>query len=226
LQGVVSDTNSFELSNGSSLSTNTPSIFRYDLAGPIPVVGRTVYVMAPELGASWQMTMLSNASATIYLNRTQGDADAVQGSRLLVPATNSLSTNQFADWHLRTEPIPASHNTNHGSFTLQDRKGNLWVYRGPHEPGDDPWMDMQFYYKTLPGFFFPTLPLAQQPPPGTITPYLRNTNSARAADGRNPDGTQTRSSRRTRPKEPGSDLSTVTGHRPRSGHRPAPRPDA
>lgn len=59
------------------------------------------------------------------------------------------------------------------SFTLQDRKGNIWVYRGPHRDSEQPSMAMQFYYRTLPGFFFPTLELEAQPPVGTITPYLR-----------------------------------------------------
>ncbi len=58
-------------------------------------------------------------------------------------------------------------------FTFKDRKGDVWVYRGPHHAGETPEMKMQFYYKTLPGFFFPSLSLAQQPPEGTITPYLR-----------------------------------------------------
>jgi hypothetical protein len=35
---------------------------------------------------------------------------------------------------------------------------------------------MQFYYNTLPGFFFPSLAPDAQPPVGTITPYLRPLN--------------------------------------------------
>src|SRR5262249_40129856 len=55
-------------------------------------------------------------------------------------------------------------------------KGNTWFYRGPHHPDESPSLVMQFYYKTLPGFFFPSLALAAQPPVGTITPYLRPIN--------------------------------------------------
>lgn len=47
----------------------------------------------------------------------------------------------------------------YAAFTLQDRKGNLWVYRGPPEPAEQPTITMQFYNKTLPGFFFPAPPL-------------------------------------------------------------------
>ena len=63
-----------------------------------------------------------------------------------------------------------------GSFTYQDRKGALWVYRGPHGEGASQ-LSMRFFYKTLPGFFFPSLPMANQPPVGTITPYLRPAES-------------------------------------------------
>ena len=45
--------------------------------------------------------------------------------------------------------------------------------RGPHDATDVSSMTMKFYYKTLPGFFFPSRPLENQPPVGTITPYLR-----------------------------------------------------
>jgi len=100
--------------------------------------------------------------------------DLAKATLLFVESTDGLVADEFADWRLRTEPVPASGNTDHASFVLQDSKGNLWVYRGPHEADEQPWMAMQFYYRTLPGFFFPTLPLAQQPPPGIITPYLRD----------------------------------------------------
>ena len=122
---------------------------------------------------------VTNAAANL-LQAFSGAADLIQATLLFVPSAGNLAVNQFKDWRLRTEPIPASGDTNHGTFTLQDRKGNIWVYRGPHQAGDQSWMAIQYYYKTLPGFFFPTLTLAQQPPAGTITPYLRNTN---------PDGT-------------------------------------
>ncbi len=62
-------------------------------------------------------------------------------------------------------------------YTFEDRKGNLWVYRGPHTeggPADSYAFDMKFYYKTLEGFYFPGQ--AAQPPIGTLAPYLRSLN--------------------------------------------------
>lgn len=100
-----------------------------------------------------------------------------EGTRLFVPDLElaGIQDNHFVDWELRTEPVPAStmESTDAG-FTLQDRKGNLWVYRGPHAEGEAPYMIMQFYYKTLPDFYFPSLPPELQPEVGTITPYLRS----------------------------------------------------
>ncbi len=63
--------------------------------------------------------------------------------------------------------------------TFQDRNGTVWFYRGPHDADDPATTTMRFYYKTLPGFYFPLsgtgspLGVGQQPAVGTITPYLR-----------------------------------------------------
>jgi hypothetical protein len=61
-------------------------------------------------------------------------------------------------------------------FTWTDRKGNKWVYRGPHQndPSTAPTLKMRYFYTTLPGFDFPSRAIADQPEVGTITPYLRN----------------------------------------------------
>jgi hypothetical protein len=67
----------------------------------------------------------------------------------------------------------------YNQITFQDRKGDIWIYRGPHSNRDRARRSMQFYYKTLDGFWFPTdkagnaLSLSAQPPVDTITPYLR-----------------------------------------------------
>lgn len=55
-------------------------------------------------------------------------------------------------------------------FTLMDRKGYVWVYRGPHD-GGSPALGMQFYYTMRSGFVFPGM--ATQPAVGTVLPYLR-----------------------------------------------------
>jgi hypothetical protein len=173
-----------------------------------------VYAIAPALGSAWKMNVLAVDRGTFDLgistttNLTSIGAPLTSGSPAVIaaestlleslPSTNDLqiasllfvpsgtvTANQFTDWTLRARPIPAGRPAA-DSFTLQDRKANLWVYRGPHESGDTPHMGMQFYYKTLPGFFFPVdknggvLSLNDQPAEGTITPYLRSLDSSGA----------------------------------------------
>ncbi|MDX1951027.1 MAG: hypothetical protein SFY81_02520 [Verrucomicrobiota bacterium] len=80
----------------------------------------------------------------------------------------------------------------YNQITFQDRKGDLWVYRGPHSAQDAATREMQFYYKTLPGFWFPldkdgdVLTADTQPPVGTITPYLRASLSDDPINGTKP----------------------------------------
>jgi len=65
-------------------------------------------------------------------------------------------------------------------FTFKDRKGYVWVYRGPHDTGT-PSLGMQWYYTMRPDFVFPN---RTQPANGTILPYLRtkNTDGSYAGD--------------------------------------------
>ncbi|MEY4246276.1 MAG: hypothetical protein RLZZ245_3861, partial [Verrucomicrobiota bacterium] len=58
-------------------------------------------------------------------------------------------------------------------FTFKDRKGYVWVYRGPHDTGT-PSLGMQWYYTMRPDFVFPNM---TQPADGTILPYLRTKNA-------------------------------------------------
>ena len=58
----------------------------------------------------------------------------------------------------------------YNDFTRLDRKGNRWVYRGPHDENDGDRFQVQYTYETLEGFYFPG---EVQPPAGTVTPYLR-----------------------------------------------------
>ena len=77
-------------------------------------------------------------------------------------------------------PAALSH---YNRFTFEDRKGQKWIYRGPHDVGsipvdgdlrDDPAIGMQFYYNTLEGFAFPDETGENAAPAvGTIVPYLR-----------------------------------------------------
>ncbi|MDQ8187408.1 hypothetical protein, partial [Pelagicoccus sp. SDUM812002] len=54
-------------------------------------------------------------------------------------------------------------------FTFKDRKGYVWVYRGPHD-GGHPALGMKFYYTMRPDFVFPN---RVQPATGTVLPFLR-----------------------------------------------------
>ncbi|MBI4323655.1 MAG: hypothetical protein HY674_00150, partial [Chloroflexi bacterium] len=179
-------------------------------------LGNSIYGIAPSLGAAWVLRVLAldsgagtidlgiSAPDTLTSSREQLTATSasvltaeanllqqlpstndLQAITLLFVPSGSVADNQFATWTLRARPVPAARPAN-DAFTLQDRKGNLWVYRGPHQSGDTPHMGMQFYYKALPGFFFPqnrdgvVLHVNNQPPEGTITPYLRSLDSSGA----------------------------------------------
>ncbi|MFZ4764535.1 MAG: hypothetical protein ACOYMN_06230, partial [Roseimicrobium sp.] len=56
-------------------------------------------------------------------------------------------------------------------FTYTDRKGTVWVYRGPHDGESELPFAMRYYYATQEGFYLPGV--AEQPKPGDPMPYLR-----------------------------------------------------
>ncbi len=62
---------------------------------------------------------------------------------------------------------PAAYN----KFTFEDRNGQHWIYRGPHN-GGTPSFGMKFYYYLREGFNFPALSAANQPVTGSIQPYI------------------------------------------------------
>lgn len=69
-------------------------------------------------------------------------------------------------------PTGISVSVDYDSFTFVDRKGMHWLYRGPHTPNSAPTYGMRYYYKSLPGFLIPSLPLESQPPVGTVMPFV------------------------------------------------------
>ena len=128
----------------------------------------TVADLQTGIGAIPQVTVQFN-----FLN-----TDAWTNATTLIIPDRLPSGQKFNGWTLSTEAISTalplgSVRDLYSSFTLKDRKGNQWVYRGPHTTNGTPYTVMQFYYKTLPGFYYPNLRADKQPPVGTVTPYLR-----------------------------------------------------
>ena len=66
-------------------------------------------------------------------------------------------------------PAQASAPDYYTPFTYKDRKGYVWVYRGPHD-GGNPSLGMKFYYTMRSDFVFPG---RSQPAVGTVLPFLR-----------------------------------------------------
>ena len=130
----------------------------------------------------WQVTVAANDAASRYVELAFTDTVpdvAKSATVLVVAAVDPPPNNVFAGQRLAPEPLPTAAlipdqalRERYAAFTFKDRKGTTWIYRGPHHAEDKPALVMQFYYKTLPGFFFPSLALDKQPPVGTITPYL------------------------------------------------------
>ncbi len=137
-------------------------------------------------GICWSITVseVNTASQYVEVLFDSPTPPSAKAATTLVMTITGPAANAFAGQRLASESLPsniadASLRNFYSRFTLQDRKGNTWFYRGPHAATESPSLVMQFYYRTLPSFYFPSLERAEQPPVGTITPYLRP---------RNPDG--------------------------------------
>ncbi len=168
--------------------------YRYKVASASGLAANSKVVIAKAVSTTnWVVTVTgtgSDANGTyVEVEFAVNSRTAAAGAdRLIVPRNdlNHAPANPGPGWRLsyqQVSPTPSSAALRdfYSGFTLQDRKRDVWVYRGPHDPADpadNPQLVMQFYYKTLPGFYYPGA--AQQPAVGTITPYLRP---------RNPDGT-------------------------------------
>jgi hypothetical protein len=176
-----------------------PPIAYFDAPDLPPVaIGERLLLASPGLGASLTVTVAStngivvgvNVPAThradvshtnfwtgAWITRYVFDSLFIApDTRFVIPDTGIVN-GMFETWWLAKDlqvPFAAGNR-----YTFQDRKGNLWVYRGPHnEAGPNPnrSFEIQYYYKTLPGFYFPSL--STQPAIGTIVPYLRPRNTS------------------------------------------------
>jgi hypothetical protein len=191
LDGYVADTWPLRLQTYGGTQPTDPKRFRYALTNTLGLAPDIhVVVVNPLVRSNWIVTVKQvDFTATPPFTEVEfaeaRTSSAESADALIIPsavlaAGQWNATNQYAGWRLAHERLPetitdAKFRQFYSGFTLQDRKGNVWVYRGPHG-AESPSMQVQFYYKTLPGFFFPSLALSQQPPEGTFTPYLREQN--------------------------------------------------
>jgi hypothetical protein len=165
----------FRIAGGNPALVDGAQVVLLDTASSQSAVARVLSARSLTVGSAALLSGLEVEFDTLALRDTVTNA-----TRVLIGWQSDAGA--FQDWQLAYEPVgtsigdPALEDA-YRSFTLQDRKGNIWVYRGPHRDSEKPSMAMQFYYRTLPGFFFPTLALEDQPPVGTITPYLRSVES-------------------------------------------------
>jgi hypothetical protein len=174
-----------EWQSGLTFALNRPS-------GLAP--GASVVAVSETFKTHANVTVASVTDTEITLN--SGPA-GLEHTTMLVAADASIAANQFAGWRLAGELIPNFPNNannasrdRYASYTFEDRKNNLWVYRGAHEAGREGGFEIQFYYATLAGFYFPSRD-DDQPGAGTITPYLRPELSAGVFYGDPVDGDHT-----------------------------------
>lgn len=187
VQGWLSASRPATLSAWSGAPSTTTNRLRFTIKDATSVTNNSFALLYSSAdGANWAVKVTAVDAPAHLLEVQFADtvpAEASSATDLVIPqSSNAL---EFTGYRLAYEPYSlAISNTLTlnalASFTLQDRKGNLWIYRGPHSDGEKPSMVMQFYYRTQPGFFFPSLAAASQPPVGTITPYLRATDETGA----------------------------------------------
>lgn len=68
-------------------------------------------------------------------------------------------------------PPNAAHPVAYRKYTYTDRKGSLWLYRGPHEGEGKGLARVKYFYPFQQGFYIPDV--ATQPAVGSPMPYLR-----------------------------------------------------
>ncbi len=107
---------------------------------------------------------------------------------LMTPALDGSGRSLNREINHQTSNANVSEGGIYSRFTYKDRKGGLWVYRGPHdsESGFLDGFEMQYFYTTREGFDFPdaTTGANQTVAAGTVQPYLRPlVNPANPAQG-------------------------------------------
>lgn len=111
--------------------------------------GDVVYVIDQPARRSWPVRVAEVQSDHVTFQFDGGITEELKAARsVYVPVPTGTETG-LNDWRLAGERLPgaitdASLRDRFASFTLQDRKGNTWIYRGPHTAGENPSMVMQF----------------------------------------------------------------------------------
>ncbi len=185
LTGLVSTNRPVSLAAWGGVASPNANRWRFTVSDPSQIASnRQAVLFNTSEETNWvvSITGVDAASGWVEVQFSAATSTVARAATVLVLPLASAPVD-FAGYHLSYEPLSttignATLRETYASFTLEDRKGNLWVYRGPHDAEDDAALVMKFYYKTLPGFFFPTLALVDQPPVGTVTPYLRATNAS------------------------------------------------
>ncbi|MFT4588097.1 MAG: hypothetical protein ACI9VS_001517 [Candidatus Binatia bacterium] len=165
--GIASTQNVFQLEwqAGLTFAINLPP-------GVSP--GDTVAVVDESGQAVNWVTIAASDGASVTLDA--GSPASVASANLLIIADPTQTAAQFVGWDISRELTPDIPNfrSHYSSYLFEDRKNNQWVYRGPHDSERAGGFEAQYYYKTQAGFYFPGA--ADQPPVGTLTPYLRIQN--------------------------------------------------
>lgn len=181
LGGIVSTHRPFGLAPFGGAPASHPNRWRFAVEVLTGLVnGDKALLALPASQAHWSVNITEVNTGLGYVEVDFGSVvpDPAKSAALLVRWRTTGASGDWNNFRLALEPLPTAVTDNtlqafYASFTFKDRKGNTWVYRGPHEHGGTAAAFMQFYYKILPGFNFPSLALAAQPAVGTITPYLR-----------------------------------------------------
>jgi hypothetical protein len=181
LVGIYSANHPYTLSSYTGTQPD-PSSSRWRFAINTPVglaVNDGVIIAIPEDALEFPVTVTDVNTQYVEVQFDPILGNNLTTSTMLILPSMTGSNGKFNGWRLAWEPLPPtvanqSLRSFYASFSFQDRKGNIWIYRGPHDAADTASLSMRFYYKTLPGFFFPSLTLDAQPPVGTVTPYLRS----------------------------------------------------
>lgn len=136
------------------------------------VAGDDVALLLPSSSVHLTGVPISNPDPATRQIQFTGSIATQNWSELVTLATD-IESGTLDGWRLYSpsefglDPTDAAVNP----FVFEDRKGTLWMCRGPHNDDDAVGFAMRFYYKTREGFYFPSA--SSQPSVGTVVPYLR-----------------------------------------------------